>query len=103
MPRKTCCIDDTLLWDEITESDFWHTLDYIAHCAMNGIVFNPDKFLFARDEVEFAGFLITTDGVKPTKKWQKPFSTPYLPQTSQGQFLVWTRRLGLVRILTSQG
>ena len=66
MPWKTRCIDDTLFWDEITESAFWHTLDY----AKNGIVFNPDKFQFARDEVEveFASLLITTDGIKPTKK-----------------------------------
>lgn len=30
--------------------------------------FNPDKFNFAKNEVDFIGFLISTDGVKPTKK-----------------------------------
>ena len=81
-PRKICCIDDSLLWDETIESAFWHTLEYITHCGRNGIV-NPDKFQFAEDEVEFAGFRITADDVKPTKKWPKPFSTSRLPQISQ--------------------
>ena len=67
-PRKTRCIDDTLLWDNTMESAFWHTVNYITHCGKNGIVFNPDKFHFACNEVEFAGFVITADGVKPTKK-----------------------------------
>lgn len=79
IPRKTRCIDDTLLWDGTTDSAFWHTLDYITHCGRNGIVFNPDKFKFACDEVEFAGFIITADGIKPSKKMTEAilnFPTP---------------------------
>lgn len=79
MPRKTRCIDDTLLWDRSLELAFWHTVDYITHCGKSGIVFNPDKFQFADDEVEFAGFVITSDGVKPTKKMTEAilnFPTP---------------------------
>ena len=78
-PRMTRCIDDTLLWDNNFESASLHTVDYITHCGENGIVFNPDKFHFACDEVEFAGFLVTTDGVKPTKKMTESilhFPTP---------------------------
>ena len=67
MPRKTHCINDSLLRDKTTKSAFWYT-DYITHCARNGIVFNPDKFQFAGDEVEFADFLITADGAKLIKK-----------------------------------
>ena len=66
MPRKTRIIDDTILWDTSIESSFWHTLEYISHCATNGIVFNPKKFAFGRDEVDFGGFTITKDGVRPT-------------------------------------
>lgn len=43
-------------------------MEYITHYEKNWIVFNPDKIHFAGNEVEFAGFLITVDGVKPTKK-----------------------------------
>ena len=34
-------------------------------CADNGIVFNEEKFEFAKDIVEFAGFEITSDGFRP--------------------------------------
>ena len=79
MTRKTRCIDDSLLWDDSVESSFWHTVDYISHCADKGIVFNPDKFHFAEMEVEFAGFLVTANGVKPTKRMTEAilhFPTP---------------------------
>lgn len=73
VPART--IDDTLLWDESIESTSWYTLEYITHCSRNGIVFNPDKFQFAGDKVEFASFLMA-DGIKP-------FSISWLPQISQ--------------------
>ena len=66
VPRKTKCIDDSLLWDTNIEGCFWHTVDYITLCARNGVVFNPSKFQFARDEIEFAGFNITWTGLKPS-------------------------------------
>ena len=79
MVRKTRCIDDSLLWDDSIESSFWHTIEYINHCANKGIVFNPDKFRFAEMEVEFAGFQVTANGVKPTKRMTETilnFPTP---------------------------
>ena len=78
-PRMTRCIDDTLLWDSNVESAFWHTVEYITHCGKNGIVFNPEKFHFACDEVEFAGFLVTANGFRPTRKMTEAilhFPTP---------------------------
>ena len=62
------CIDDTLLYSDDMEEIFWHTVGYVDLCSRNGIVFNPDKFVFGSDEVEFAGFEITLDGYRPTKK-----------------------------------
>ena len=67
-PRKKKCIDDSLLYDESIEDAFWHTLDYIIHCYKNGVIFNKKKFLFGMDDVDFAGFMVTTDGIKPTKQ-----------------------------------
>ena len=61
-------VDDSCLYDKDIETCFWHTLDYIQLCSSNGIVFNPTKFVFAKDEVDIAGFLITSDRVKPTPK-----------------------------------
>ena len=64
--RKTKCIDDTILWDDTIASSFWHTIDYINLCSSKGIVFNPSKFQFAREEVNFAGFTLAPDGIRPT-------------------------------------
>ena len=63
--RKARCVDDSLLYDDTIEAAFWHTFDYIKLCADNGIVFNKEKFVFARDEVEFAGFEVTKEGFRP--------------------------------------
>ena len=54
-----------MLWDECIEDAFWHTVDYITTCHSNGIIFNPRKFHFAKDEVDFAGFTITSTGMRP--------------------------------------
>ena len=44
---------------------FWKACKFLEHCSNNGITFNPEKFVFARDEVEYVGFEITMDSVKP--------------------------------------
>ena len=66
--QKAKCIDDSLLWDSSLEEAFWHTVDYITQCNKNGIIFNPTKFHFAMDEVDFAGFTITSTGIKPMQQ-----------------------------------
>ena len=63
--RYLRCIDDGLLYDDDVEASFWHVYDHIKLCADNGIVFNPEKFKFARESVEFAGFEVTHDGYRP--------------------------------------
>ena len=62
------CIDDGLLYDDDIESAFWHTFDHIKLCADNGIVFNKEKFKFARETVEFAGFEVTMEGYRPSAR-----------------------------------
>ena len=61
-------IDDGCLYDDDIASAFWHTFDHIKHCADHGIVFNREKFRFARESVEFAGFEVTMTGYKPSQK-----------------------------------
>jgi hypothetical protein len=78
--RKTKCIDDTILWDDDISKSFWHTLEYISLCSQNGIVFNPKKFQFAKTEVDFAGFTICKDGLKPTKGIMEAIVTFPTPQ-----------------------
>ena len=63
--RYLRCVDDGLLWDDSIEDAFWHTFDHVKLCADNGIVFNPEKFRFGRETIEFAGFEVTKDGYRP--------------------------------------
>ena len=60
-------IDDALLWDCDVAQAFHRVAEYLTLCGDNGIVLNPDKFRFAEDEVEFAGFNITKDSVRPSE------------------------------------
>ena len=66
--NKTKCVDDTLLWAGSIEESFLQTCKFLSLCSDNGIVLNPDKFQFCQDEVEFAGFMIGADYVKPAPK-----------------------------------
>ena len=77
--RYVRCIDDGCLWDDGIEQSFWHTFDHIKWCADHGIAFNVDKFRFARETVEFAGFDVTMDGYRPAERTLaaiKNFPTP---------------------------
>ena len=62
------CVHDSILWDKDLTSAFWHTFDYLKLCSDNGVVFNKDKFQFAQDTIEFAGYEISPTGYKPPKK-----------------------------------
>ena len=61
-------VDDSLLWKPTIANLFWHVVRYIHHCHVNGIIFNHKKFLFGRQELEFAGLLLTSDGIKPSPR-----------------------------------
>ena len=71
---KVKCIDDTLLWSPDIVQSFSRAAHYLDLCGRNGIVLNPDKFVFAADEVEFAGFHITNTNVKPGDKFFRAIS-----------------------------
>ena len=61
-------VDDSLLWANNIEESFHQTAKWLDLCARNGIILNPEKFTFAADTVEFAGFEITSDSVRPSRK-----------------------------------
>ena len=67
-PRVKRIVDDSILWNNDIASSFWHIVRYIKLCADHGVVFNPDKFQFAMEIIEFASFTITLDGYKPSVK-----------------------------------
>ena len=57
------CIDDSCL-----EQCFLQTVKYVNLWARNGMVFNPEKFVFRGYTMEFAEFDMTKDGYKHMKK-----------------------------------
>ena len=78
IPNKTKCIDDTL---NTIEESFFQAAHWLDVCGKSGITLNPEKFCFAEDEVEFAGFKITKDSVQPCKKYLRAISDFPTPQS----------------------
>ena len=77
--NKTKCVDDVLLWADTLEESFFQTIEWLDICGRNGITLNPKKFVFGADTVEFAGFEITPDSVRPCQKYLRAiidFPTP---------------------------
>lgn len=78
-PHKTKCVDDTLIWSNSIEDAFHKAVEWLDLCGKNGIVLNPNKFTFAKQTVDFAGFQITPTSVKPCQhslEAIKEFPTP---------------------------
>ncbi|KAK4317363.1 hypothetical protein Pmani_011526 [Petrolisthes manimaculis] len=75
VPRKTKCVDDTIMWDTDLNEHWWRVIDYLELVGRNGVILNPAKFQFASKEAEFAGFQITKTGVKPLPKYLNAIAT----------------------------
>ena len=65
----TKCIDDTLLWSNNLEESFFRTCEYLSLCSSSGVIFNKKKFQFGQEEVNFLGFKITMDSIKPNPEY----------------------------------
>ena len=77
--NKKKCVDDALLYDKDIASNYKTVCEYLILCGNHGIIFNPKKFQFGEDTVQFLGFIITKDGIKPTPEFIKSimeFPTP---------------------------
>ena len=60
------CIDDVLGWAK-TLLELIYIMVNIYHTSLHGVIENPDKFVWASQEIEYLGFWISKDGVKPTE------------------------------------
>ena len=60
------CIDDTVLWSDSIEECFNQTCKYLSLCSGAGILFSEKKFQFCSKNVEFLGFQLDGDTVRPT-------------------------------------
>ena len=69
LERKTKCVDDTLMWDNDLVDHWWRIIKFLELLGNNGIILNKDKFQFARRDVNFAGFHISENSIKPLQKF----------------------------------
>ena len=81
VPNKTKCIDDALLWADNLEESFYQAVHWLDLCDRHGITFNPQKFHFGEDTVEFAGFEIGPTDVKPAKHFSDAIKNSPTPKS----------------------
>ena len=73
------CVDDTALWDNTIEGNFLRTCSYLSLCGGAGILFSKKKFQFCSKEVDFLGFRVGVDGIRPSEEFLEAirgFPTP---------------------------
>ena len=67
------------MWEDNIRSSFDLTGKYLSTCSKGGINFKKKKFRFAQDEVEYVGFQLTKDAIKPADsmtEYIRNFPTP---------------------------
>ena len=68
-------INNILQWCDTIEQAFFRICNLLSHCNKAGMVFSPLKFAFAKEEVEFAGLVISNVGIKTTQKYMQAIQT----------------------------
>ena len=65
------CFDDNILFDDTIEENFFKVCHFLTIGSMGGCTFNLRLFQFSQKEVNFLGFLVTSDDV--TWDWKTSF------------------------------
>ena len=81
-PRMERCVDDTVFYDKDLSQHWWRTIDFLSRVGSAGVVLNPDKFQFARKEVDFAGFRISKNDIKPLPRYIDAIRSFPVPTTT---------------------
>ena len=63
----------------------------LSHSNKNGMVFSADKFHFTKEEVKFAGIIISMDGIKPSVKYLSSRQTASSRLDSKVKRYIYTR------------
>lgn len=66
--RKRKCVDDVIGWAKTLLQLFYDTAEFLTLTGDHGIVQNVKKFVWGRREIEYVGFWLAEDGVKPSKE-----------------------------------
>ena len=76
--NKRTIVDDTVIWSNSVEENFNDVCKLLTVCSEAGLIFISDKFQFGLDKVDFASLEITSEGVRPSRKFLK-LSEHFLP------------------------
>ena len=68
MPRLKKCVDDVIGWATTLLQLFFETCHFLTHTNKHGVIQNPSKFVWGQTELEYVGFWLKTDGVRPTQE-----------------------------------
>ena len=79
--NKCIIIDDACQYSWTDRDAFFECCRYLETCGNNGVVLNPKKFVYAQDVVDFAGYEIGPDYVKPSKKFFTAINDLSRPET----------------------
>ena len=79
--NKTKCINDTCTWANDLKGSFFQACAWLDLCGNNAIIQNPEKFQFGEDVIEFAGFEITMNSIRPCKTFLLAIQEFPVPQT----------------------
>ena len=88
-------VDDSLLWSQSIAKNFKDTCEYMSLTGRNGILQNPSKFQFCQPTVNWAGFVIGKDTVKPMPHLTaaiRDFPTP-LNKTDMRSFMALVQQV----------
>ena len=66
--RVKKCVDDVAGWSEYLLQLFFDTAYFLSHTGTHGVIQNPKKFVWGVRELEFLGFWVKQDGVRPTSE-----------------------------------
>ena len=62
----TRCVDDALPWTTTIEDMFFVVCEYLTLTGNHGIIQSPGKFNFCQRELEFVGFWLGVDSIRPS-------------------------------------
>ena len=67
-PNHVKCVDDSLIWSDNIESNFFATCSFLDRCSAGGMIFNPTKFQFGQEDVNYLGYRLTKTGLQPSSE-----------------------------------
>ena len=78
-PNHLKCVDESIIWREDVETNFFATCSILDRCSLGEMVFNSTKFQFGEEQVHYFGFFVNKEGLKPTPEFLgnlRSFATP---------------------------